>query len=223
MKYLPFIAILMASFAANAAFVVDMDADGIYETNAGEMDNNVLRGTSIVIASLGGKPALQDSFLKFMLGADTIYNFIAKDETVPYYTTQDADTGDLKSPPVYATQISQPGDYYLLKNSQYALLMENVALFDWAVFDTSPTAIVYEHDKAGDTWVNAQMTDTIGSFLNIPSSDTTISHISISQFTGTKPPPSGSPPTNDIPVPAPLALMAMGLIGMVGMRKLRKQ
>jgi hypothetical protein len=195
-----------------------MDADGIYETNAGEMDNNVLRGTSVVIANLNGKPALQDSFLKFMLGADTIYSFISKDETVPYYTTQDADTGELKSPPVYATQISQPGDYYLLKNSSYALLMENVALFDWAVFDTSPTAIVYEYEQAVGTWVGTWTVGTVGSFLNIPSSDTTISHISISQFTGEDPVDPIDDP-NNVPIPAPLALMAMGLVGIAGIRK----
>jgi hypothetical protein len=120
----------------------------------------------------------------------------------------DADTGVLASPPVYAAQISRAGDYYLLKNSSYALLMNNAALVNWAVFDTSPEATILDYDA--DAWTSAGSAQ-IADLLNIPSDTPTISHISITQFTGEDP---VNPIEDEVPVPGTLALLGLGLLAL---------
>ena len=96
----------------------------------------------------------------------------------------------------YAFQLlSEPG-YYLIKNGGRMALYENVAELSWAVFDAS---LLTDGTSNSGKW-------------NIPSSDFIISHVT--QFNGG--------PDFDVPAPAILGVMAIGLLG-VGFATRRKR
>ena len=121
----------------------------------------------------GGSPALEEQWAEDVLGIDVTFGDSSKTETVDWY---DTDTTD-----VIAFQLQFGGGYYVLKNAQARVLLQNVADLAWGVLDLSALD------------VNLNLGD-----------DMTISHITEDSNPITPEPAPG------VPVPAPLALFGLG-------------
>lgn len=114
-------------------------------------------------------------------------------------------------------------EYFLLKNSTTWALHRNLSEIAYAVIDTGDTNLYNTTTYADVDGVLAETgesaeTRTYSGWMNITSSTLTVSHISL--FTGTFEEEPEDPP-NGVPTPTPLMLMGLGLLGMVGARKLR--
>lgn len=124
--------------AWGALFVVGGPFDGV---GVGEIDTFLEEGPQ------QGNPDAETDWVNGILGAGTV-TFQVKTGDVEYYATD--------SDGVYAFFMDDPtSEYFLLKNATRVALFENVADFNWGVFDT------------------AELSDD----MNLPSDGFTISHV----------------------------------------------
>lgn len=137
---------LIASMSSHATLITGGTYDDI---DVGVTDTFIAEGVMNGSSSTYDETAWVNEQL-----ATTGIIFTLKDETTPYYTTNDA------SGTIYAFKLYKASDYFLVKNSTNVALFRNLADVDWGVFDV------------GDLSLN----------FNIPSTGFTISHVS--EFSG---------------------------------------
>lgn len=129
--------------------IVSMSANAIVITSGSYIDNDV-GGIDLLLAQApkAGNPTAETTWVNSILSTGDLI-FEVKNETVPYYATN--------VDGVYAFALdTPPGDYFLIKNSNYMALFENYVNYDWGVFDTG----------------------LLGSGINLPTDDWEISHVS---------------------------------------------
>ena len=73
--------------------------------------------------------AAEQAFMRQATGDDSV-TYLFRNEPVPYYFTDTADTIAFRITP-------QGGDYFLVKNSTWWAAYENVGDLDWGVIDTA--------------------------------------------------------------------------------------
>lgn len=113
-------------------------------------------------ADKAGNPADETIWVNSILlgiGTGVTVQYEVKTEDVMYFST---DTSD-----VFAFELVDDSDYFLVKNSTRMALFENLADIDWGVFDTN----------------------FLSDAMNIPGDDYTISHVT--QFNSTAVPEPG--------------------------------
>jgi hypothetical protein len=144
-------------------------------------------------------PTTETDYVQSVLGPDV--SFILKTGSILTESTVDDSA-------VLAFVLDQPDAYFVVKNAGFWALYQNVDLLTWAVIDSAllPPA------------------------MNLSSTQLEISHVTL--FNGSAPPPDddnnlgdGNDVTTDIgqaPVPTPFALLGLGLVGLTGVRKLRR-
>ena len=147
--------------------------------------------TLLDVRATGGKtnPATETAYLQELLGPDV--TFISKTETV--FASQ-----SVEDPNVLVFALDPPDDLYILKNAKYWAAFGNIALLEWAVFDST----------------------LLPSDMNLSAAQLEISHVSVFNGGDVPPPPPPPPPQpKEVPVPAPLALLGLGLVGLAAVRR----
>lgn len=161
----------------------------IDDTSAGGLDGTDVGGLDIFIAEQAGpftggdgNPDGEETWAESVLNMDLV--FAGKEENISIFNTNTTD--------VRTFELSFGPGYFILKNSTWRALFENVASIDWAVIDTS----------------------LLDSGFNL--NDTTISHAT--EFDGGDTGETGDE-TGDVPVPGTLALLGLGLLGLSRTRR----
>jgi len=180
-KLLLVVGLLLLGFNASAVTINAGAFDGTY---VGDVDGFLYAAPKV------GSEASETTWVNNMIAGDIEF-VIKSDEDIPLYGT---DTSN-----VFAFELtSDSPDYFLVKNAQYMALFENVADFNWGVFNIT------------------DVVDDEGFVIDMNLGDITISHVT--EFNGT----DGTRDfPNPVPVPAAAWLMVSGLLGIiaVGRRK----
>lgn len=163
----------LASTSSWAILIVGGPNDGV---NVGSLDTLLAQQFH---NGPGGNPAGEEAWAEGVLGFNLVFD--GKDETVSIYNT---DTTNVR-----AFGLSFGPGYFVLKNSTYRALFQNVNSLDWAVIDKS--------------LLNA------GFNLN----GATISHAT--QFSDPREPdPDPDPDPDPVPVPGTALLLGLALMGL---------
>ena len=173
-----------------AIVITDTDAGLDNGTNVGGIDTFLAETTDV----LSGEAA-ELAWVNLVLGitAPDTATFTIKTGDVPYYNTNTND--------VFAFDATPVSDYFLIKNGNVAALFQNLADFNWGVFDTSLI------DDAAN----------LPNDPNDPPEEWVISHVSRFDY-------DGGGDDQDIPEPGIISLFGIGLLGfgLSHMRRKRK-
>ncbi len=154
-------------------------------TNPGEIDTLLDWTTIDDLGKANWKT--ETAWVNSIIAPDTA-TFDIKEEDVTLYST---DTSG-----VYAVYLPPPGsEYFLVKNSTFFALFQNLAEIDWGLFDTT------------------EFDNTLLSGMNI--GDFTVSHVT--RFDG-----SGGGGGSFVPEPATLLLFGFGLLGLAGLGRKKR-
>lgn len=139
------LAVILASMGISnvclAVVINDTNAGLLDGTNVGFIDTFIAEGDQ------QGNPTNETVWVNSILSPTNV-TYVVKNEPVTYYKTDE--TG------VFGFELEKSPDYYLIKNSTYVALFQNLANIDWGVFDV------------GDLTDNMKLPDT---------SKYTISHV----------------------------------------------
>ena len=170
-------ALVFGLFTTSQASAVLIDGGAFDGVDVGGIDTFIAEITKPEFQSTygpGGSPAKEELWAEHELGTGVTFSDASKTQTVDWFNT-DAEN-------VIAFQLQHSGGYYVVKNAQARVLMQNVIESGWGVINLE------------DVSIN----------LNL-GNDMTISHVTEDLVVI----PPGGP---GIPVPAPLALLGLGAL-----------
>jgi hypothetical protein len=119
--------------------VTDIDAGSKNGAIVGEVDNFVTYTSKSFMRN--SSPATETSWVNSILNPDVSYT--KKTESVAYYETNGTN--------VFAFELQSKPDYFVIKNSTFWALFENVMSLDWGVFDASELGDGFNLNR-GDNW-----------------------------------------------------------------------
>jgi hypothetical protein len=160
----------------------------------------------------------------FFPDSEVLFEF--KNEPVEYFYATDDGSEPLDGEAVIAFSLTPFEaleedplmELFIVKNARYWAAFENVFDINWGVIDTEelPAGMNFPPYMSPEETI-AIFTEVNGDEEN----EMFISHVSVFSGGGEPEDPPEDPP-NGVPVPAPLALLGIGLIGLIGSRKFIK-
>lgn len=113
---------LIATAALGLGFAPASWSIAVNGTDVGSVD------TLLGQAELANSGPAELAFIQGLLPGQ-ILDFGSQIQNVTYQATDTAD--------IFAFELNPVGDYFLIKNSTWTALFQNLAQFDWAVFDST--------------------------------------------------------------------------------------
>jgi hypothetical protein len=140
------IGLILAGSISLPAWAVMINDGGAFDgVDVGSIDTFIQEGAKV------GSPQSEEDWVNSILGAGTV-TYTVKSDPVSYFSTD--------SSGVFAFELVSSPEYFLIKNATRIALFQNLADFDWGVFDSS----------------------LLSSTMNLPSDGYTISHVT--EFNG---------------------------------------
>ena len=128
----------------------------------------------------------------------------------------------VENPDIIVADITPYDDeYFLIKNSTTWALHENLSELFYAVLDTAygtVNVVQYDYNSENALVATGNTTGTYADLLNLSSTQLEISHISVYGAGQDNPVDPIDDPVA-VPEPGPLALMSLGLLGVIGARR----
>jgi hypothetical protein len=174
--------------------VTDIDAGSKNGAIVGEVDNFVTYTSKSFMRN--SSPATETSWVNSILNPDVSHT--KKTESVAYYETNGTN--------IFAFELQSKPEYFVIKNSTFWALFENVMSLDWGVFDASELGEGFNLPE-GDNWQISHASEQ-GDGFNLPEGDNgKISHVS--EFNGVV----------SVPEPGSISLLVLGLLGIAMARR----
>lgn len=184
--------VVLFGFAAMPSWAILIDD---VAAGANDGDNVGLLDTFIAEGAQQGNPTAETTWVNTTLSSTL--TFEVKTEDVVYFNTNTADT--------FAFALGSGIDYFLVKNATRIALFQNLAELDWGVFDANSLSAAMNIPDFGSVCTELDPPDCVDD------PGFTISHVT--QLSG------GGGGTNNVPEPGMVALLAVGLLGMVAVRR----